>query len=137
MFKLPTVPGVVLKAAPYVVLAILAGLLYLANGKIESLKSTVTARGAQITTLTTQRDFFKDAVTQRDVLISRQNASIQALADAAQADRSAYLDGIAAAKQVSADHLKASSELLALKAPDGELAQCRAARDLLEQELVK
>lgn len=133
---IPTLPAVVLKFAPYAAIAALVALLYLCHGKVGSLKATVTARSAQVATLTTQRDFFATAVSQRDAAIARQNASIEALEAAAAADRTVYLKGLEAARVVSADHQKAAAQLLALTAPEGELAQCRAARSLLESELV-
>lgn len=122
---------------PYALIAAATVALYVANNKIDSLNATVAAKDALIETRTVQRDFFKSALDSRDELIRRQNSSIQALADAAAADRKVYLNGLEAARAVSADHLKASRELLALTAPEGELAQCRAARDLLEAELVQ
>lgn len=135
--KLPSWGGVALKFAPYVALVIAAGLLFLSHGKVNSLKATVEARNTQVSALIESRQFFKTAVDQRDALINKQSASIDALADAAKVNRDVYVAGINAARVVSADHLKASSELLSLKAPDGELEQCRAARTLLESELVK
>jgi hypothetical protein len=133
---LPPWASVTLKFAPYVAIAILAGLLFLSHGKVESLEAKVSARDTQVSALIEARDFFKTAVDQRDTLINRQNSSIDALAQASVADRTVYLKGLEAARVVSADNMKVSTNLLALKAPDGELEQCRAARDLLEQELV-
>ena len=55
-----------------------------------SLTDTITAKDAQIVTVTTQRDFFSKAVSDRNALIGVQNASIDALANAAVADRTAF-----------------------------------------------
>jgi hypothetical protein len=134
---LPSWAGAALKFAPAVLLALAAVALYLAGQKIDSLKAQLAAADARVETLAKEQVFFAQAVADRDALISKQNASIDALAAAAAADRTVYLKGLEAARAVSADHLKASSELLALTAPEGELAQCRAARDLLETELVQ
>ena len=138
--NLPTIPSwasVALKAAPYVVIAALAALLYLCHGNTSALKAPVAARDTQVSALIESREFFRKAVEQRDTLIDRQNSSIDALASPAAGNRDVYLKGLEAARAVSFDHTKAASELLSLKAPDGELAQCRAARDLLESELTK
>lgn len=138
--NLPTIPswaGVALKFAPYAIIAVLAALLYLCHGNVNSLKATIKARDTQVSALVESREFFRKAVEQRDTFIGRQNASIDALASAAAVNRDVYLKGIDVARTVSADHLKASVELLALTAPEGELAQCRAARTLLESELTK
>lgn len=136
---LPTLPswaGTALKVAPYAIILLLVGLLFLSRGNADSLQAKLDAKSMMFDEAVKSRDSYYYAVQQRDALISKQNGSIQSLADAAAADRAVYLAGIASAQQVSADHLKASSELLALKAPDGELEQCRSARSLLESELI-
>lgn len=137
--KLPILPpwaSTVLRFAPYIAIAVLAGLLYLSNGRADGLKAKLEAKSMMFDEAIKSRDSYYYAVQQRDALIGKQNASIQSLADAAKVNRDAYVAGIQVARTVSADHLKVSSELLALTAPDGEIEQCRAARDLLESELV-
>lgn len=137
--NLPVLPpwaSVALKFAPYVAIVILAGLLYLSHGKVNALEATVATKETQLSAVVESREFFRKAVEQRDTAINRQNASIDALAAAAASDRTIYLKGLDVARGISADHMKASSDLLALTAPPEELAQCRAARDLLETELV-
>lgn len=137
--NLPVIPSwasVALKFAPYVAIAVLFGLLLMSNNKVANFEAQVAAKTQQVTTLTTQRDFFATAVSQRDLMIAAQNASIDTMVANAAKSRALYEADLRIARGVSANNMKAAGELLALKAPEGELMQCRAARDLLETELV-
>lgn len=125
------------KFGPYVLIAILGILLFLSHAKTNSLETQLSASQTQVETITANRDFYRTALSQRDVLLMKQSGSIQALADAAKVNRDTYVAGIKQAQSVSADHAKAAGELLALTAPEGELSQCRSARQLLEDELTK
>jgi len=77
-------------------------------------------------------------IAQRDELIAKQNAGIDALAAAAQQNREVYIRQYAAADQRAQRHDDRAAQLMAL--PDehlDELAQCRASRILLEEELTQ
>lgn len=122
---------------PYVLIAVLGILLFLSNAHGNSVEAQLEAAQTQAATIAGERDNYRTALGQRDELLGRQTASIRALEDAAKANRSVYEAGLKQAQAVSANHAKAAGELLALSAPDGELNQCRAARQLLEDELTR
>lgn len=122
---------------PLALIAVLGLLLFLSHARGNSLETQLSAAQTQVETITVNRDFYRTAVSQRDELLSRQSASISALNAAAKANRLVYEAGLKSAQVVSASHVKAAVELMALQAPEGELSQCRAARQLLEDELTR
>ncbi|MBF7012530.1 hypothetical protein QUC32_23055 [Novosphingobium resinovorum] len=126
-----------LKIGPWIAIALLSvGLWSSINaGKAKDIE--IEAQAAGISLLTEATTYYAAAVDQRDEAIKRQSASIDALRAAADADRTAYNQRLAAARQEASVEAGKATSLLALTAPEGELAQCRAARDLLEKELVE
>lgn len=123
--------------APLALIAVLSLLLFLSNAHGNSVEAQLTAAQTQVETITTDRNNLRTTIAQRDQILSRQSASILALETAAKANRAVYEAGLKQAQVVSASHVKAAVELMALQAPDGELNQCRAARQLLEDELTR
>lgn len=126
-----------LKIGPWIAIAFLAAGLWssIGIGKVKDREIAGLKSGNAFAMETLAS--YAMGLDQRDEAIERQSASIDALRAAAAADRTAYNKRLAAARQeASVEHDKAIS-LLALSAPEGELAQCRAARDLLEKELVE
>jgi len=114
-------------------LLLLAGIvtLKLAGNKIDDLKATVAA---QETTIGSQRTLLAD----RDALIASQNAGIEALAQAASADREVYIRQYEAASTHATRHDDRAAQIMALPNDQlDELAQCRASRILLEEELTQ
>lgn len=79
----------------------------------------------------------KTSLDQKDALILKQSASIDALAEASKAGREVYRMAQVTAAASASNQQQIAKSLMALQAPFGELEQCRAARDLLEQELVQ
>ena len=127
---------IILKFLPWVASAVLSGLLFLAYGTINNQAAEIKA-GTEVTAfqsavITAQAQ----AMDIRDSIIKTQSASIDQLAATSEIERATYKAGIAKATKIAGDHRAAAATLLSLSAPEGELAQCRAARDLLEAELV-
>lgn len=79
-----------------------------------------------------------DLIKQRDTLIAAQNAGIEAISKQRQEDRVVYLRQYAAADERARDHDDRAAQIMALPNDQiDELAQCRASRILLEQELTQ
>lgn len=122
---------------PALLCLLLGALLWVSYG-------TSSALRVELKTQTERADFaaatltnYTSALSARDAVIKEQSASIDALKATADADRLAYDQRMATARTEAAKQQDRAAELLSLAAPEGELAQCRAARDLLEGELVK
>lgn len=80
----------------------------------------------------------QSTVQGRDALIAQQNAGIIAISGQRAEDRVIYLKNYAAADERAKDDDDRASAILALPNQHiDELAQCRASRALLEQELVQ
>lgn len=80
----------------------------------------------------------KSTIASRDGLIQQQNTSIQNLAASRQEGRVIYLQDYARADTKAQSHNDRAAELLGLQAEfTDELAECRAAKVLLQKELVK
>lgn len=80
----------------------------------------------------------KSTIASRDGFIQQQNVSIQNLAAARQEGRVIYLQDYARADAQAQSHNDRATELLGLQAEfTDELAECRAAKVLLQKELVK
>lgn len=74
----------------------------------------------------------------RDALIARQNAGIKAITEQRAADREAYVRNFAAASERARDHDDRAAQILAMPVEQlDELAQCRAAKALIQQEIVQ
>lgn len=81
---------------------------------------------------------FEVALAFRDQLIADQNEAVAELTKAREEDRKAYLARIAAADQRAKINEERAKELLARPVPEGdELKQCRAARELLVEEMTR
>jgi len=79
-----------------------------------------------------------DLIKQRDTLIAAQNAGIEAISKQRAEDRVIYLKQYAAADERARDHDDRAAQIMALPNDQiDELAQCRASRTLLEQELTQ
>jgi hypothetical protein len=77
-----------------------------------------------------------DTLKDRDRVIGIQNKGIAALSAERVAEREGYLKVIAAADERAKDDDKRAAEILTITLDDpSELAQCRAARSLLIEEL--
>lgn len=132
MFSIPRWLGF---AGPALTLALAVScvLLWSSNG---ALKTKLEAAQSELANFVSLARVQETALRQKDAAIQQQSASIDALQAAARINRQAY-DELQKTAKVSAEkHQIAAAQLMALKGPEGELAQCRAARDLLEQELV-
>lgn len=89
------------------------------------------AKAAEIAVLNTTIDKY-------DLLIARQNDGIRALAAQRGEDREVYIRNYAAADERARNRDARAASILALPNEQiDELAQCRASRLLLEQELVE
>lgn len=126
-----------LKFGPWIACVLLMAALWAVYTKsaarqdtIENLQENLDFHASTLSNYTT-------ALDQRDEAIKRQSASIDALKAAADAERVEYDKRLAAAQQAAGAEKDKAASLLALSAPEGELAQCRAARDLLEKDLVQ
>ena len=133
MFTLPNI----LKFGPYLIIAILGGLLFIQTERLETKGTQLdTVQSAFADTRATLDEYVK-GVRDRDEIIETQNASILAIKATSDANRDAYRAELSKAAALSGAYQRSADELLKLQSPDGELAQCRAARDLLEKELVE
>jgi ribosomal protein L12E/L44/L45/RPP1/RPP2 len=121
---------------PALLCLILGALLWGAHAKIEERDLKIAALEEQVEFTTSTVSTYVRAVSTRDDVIRQQNASMEALKAAAAADRAEYDTRLATARAEATTHRGRAAELLALATPEGELAQCRAARDLLESELI-
>lgn len=126
-----------LTVGPWVITAILAGLLYVSHGNNAALSAKVQAETDRADMATTTLSSYVDALKGRDSIIKAQSASIEAMKATADANRAAYEKALADARLTADGYRGRAEELLKLQAPEGELAQCRAARDLLEKELTE
>ncbi|MGH6746405.1 hypothetical protein [Novosphingobium sp.] len=126
-----------LKIGPWIACVLLMAALWVVHGRSSAKDIEIEAlKGANTFATETLTDY-ATALDQRDEAIKRQSASIDALKAAADAGRVEYDKRLAVAKQAAGAEKDKATSLLALSAPEGELAQCRAARDLLEKELVE
>lgn len=125
-----------LKVGPWLIGGILALLLSNAYAKVSGLEAEVKAGVTMIAAKNDRIADYAAAVASRDAILKQQSSSIDALAAAAQVNRASYEAGLTAAAKAAGTQRDAASALLALVAPPGELEQCRAARGLLEKELV-
>lgn len=118
-----------------IVIAIVAfmglfGLYRITDNQLTAAQATVTAQKGQIGQL-------QVTLKTRDDLIAQQNAGILAISGQRAEDRVIYLKNYAAADERAKDDDARASAILALPNEHiDELAQCRASRALLEQELV-
>lgn len=126
-----------LKLLPVLTTLGLAVFSYIQTERLSSTQS-------QLDTVTEDRDAkdksiteHRTAIAERDEIIRMQTASIEEVELRANANRDAYRAALAKARTQSAKHQDVADTLLSLTGPEGELEQCRAARDLLEQELVQ
>ena len=77
-------------------------------------------------------------INQRDALIGAQNAGIEAISKQRAEDRVIYLRNFAAADERAKDNDNRAAQIMDLPtAAVDELAQCRASRILLEEELTQ
>jgi predicted phage tail protein len=91
---------------------------------IEALQQTIATQRSQL--------------AQRDGLIAKQNAAVEAIQKARAEDREVYLRQYAAADQRAKSNDARARSLLSLTSTQAdEIGQCREARQLLEQELVQ
>ncbi|WJY17662.1 hypothetical protein QQS45_08375 [Alteriqipengyuania flavescens] len=125
-----------LKIGPWVAVAILAMFLSDAMGDKRDLRASLETRTEERNAAREMLGLYAEAVSSRDDTIRRQNDSIHAIRTAAAAARQRYEAGLAQAEARAATHKSRADALLALQPPEGELEQCRAARQLLEDELV-
>lgn len=127
---------------PHVLVVLLAvvalGGVRIALSQRDDARRLAEARQQAIEVLQQRVRSYAQLIAQRDALIDKQNAGIDALAKAARQNREIYARLYAAADQRAQRHDDRAAQILQL--PDvyvDELAQCRAARVLLEQELVE
>lgn len=126
---------------PYLKLGVAA--LALAGGtysyiRIDTLKSAVHSRDIKIEGLEERNELYVDALDDREKRIADQNQSIIKLAQAGQAGRTIYLQDYARADQQAQSHDDHAAELLAIQGQfTDELAECRAAKTLLQEELIE
>lgn len=74
----------------------------------------------------------------RDALIAQQNAAVERIAKVRQEDRVIYLQNYAQADERASRHDDRAAQIMALPNEQlDELAQCRASRLLLEEELTE
>lgn len=126
-----------LKFAAPVLCAVLAFLLWGALKDLSEARQDNRDLRAEVSAAYANIDLWEEAVSDRDETIRSQNASIEGWKASAERQRVAYLSALEDARRASQVDRGRAADLLALQAPDGELAQCRAARDLLEAELVQ
>lgn len=126
-----------LKFGPWLLAAALAVLLWGANKNLDAADTALKAANADLVTARESLALYAVAVTDRDDAIRAQNASIEALKAQSRKHREDYERALFAAQARADVHRGKAEDLMALTAPEGELAQCRAARDLLVSELVQ
>lgn len=126
-----------LKFGPWIAIGILSILLWTAHTAIGHRDATIKQR-------TQERDFAVETVTnysrvldQSNKAIRLQNERLQSIVKERAEERRVYEAKLVRARADAKVNYDAAASLLDLQAPEGELAQCRAARDLLERELVK
>jgi hypothetical protein len=77
-------------------------------------------------------------IAQRDSLIDKQNAGVRAIQAQRAEDRTVYIRQYAAADERARDNDQRAAQIMALPNEQlDELAQCRASKILLEQELTQ
>ena len=124
-----------LKFGPWIASAILAVLLwtsYTAHGatKTELSSATNSLRSAEASLLLSAK-----AIADRDTALVAQNESLENLRVQAEDQRKRYAVVVQEARQVTKQNDVLVQSLLDLKGPEGELEQCRAARELILKEL--
>lgn len=127
----------VLDWLPYISIVALFVISTLLRADNAKLTGQLNAKESENALLASYVNVQATALDQKDAVIKQQSASVDALATAAQANRSVYNAALQTAAVNARVQKEAAGQLMALTAPEGELAQCRAARDLLEKELVE
>lgn len=128
-FAGPVVLGLV--GALLIALGIQSYRLGSANDTVSSQRLTISGQQLAI-------DLAKSQLAQRDALIAKQNAAVDALVAEATKNREAYLKQFAAADQRAKSNDARARQLLNLTTTaTDELARCQAAARLLAEELTQ
>lgn len=111
---------------------------YIQGGRADRATKLADTRQTTIETLQARVISDRGLIAQRDSLIATQNAGIAALAAQRGEDRIVYLQNYAKADERAKDNDARSAQLLAdQRTFTDELAQCRASRLLLEEDLTQ
>jgi uncharacterized protein HemX len=111
---------------------------YIQTQRLETARTLAESRQQTINGLQDRVRSDAQLIAQRDALIDRQNAGIQAIQSQRQEDRVVYLQGYARADERAARHDDRAEQIMALPNEQlDELASCRASKILLEQELTQ
>jgi hypothetical protein len=122
-----------------ILLALFGGLLItlgitahnLGNAREKIDEQTLTISGQKLAI-----DLAKTQLAQRDTLIAKQNAAVDAISKVRAEDRTIYVKQYAAADERAKGDDDRGDQLLSLQSEfTDELAQCRASKLLLEQEV--
>lgn len=127
--KLPfTIPSWGLPVIALIAAGVATLTIYLQSQHIDSLNDTVKAKNQIIA----DRD---TAIQERDAKLTKQTTAINDLVEAGRKQKLAYEAAYARADERAKSHDQRAIDLLAIPTPDtDELAQCRAARELILKE---
>lgn len=126
---------VIRKIGPWIAIALLSVLLWQTHGASKAKSALIDTLETQVEADVAMLTAYSKALRERDIMLADQSAAINQLKQQSEADRAEYEANLANARADADEERERADDLLSLTPPEGELAQCRAARDLLEKEL--
>lgn len=120
-----------------IILMLLSVSVWVQSSRIQSLTEQLKSCKSEKALVLSAADNLSESNVQKDEIIRRQTVSIKTLKDKSDADRLAYRARLQESMGVASALRRDAEELLRLEAgTTDELGLCRAARDLLERELI-
>lgn len=120
-----------------IILMLLAVSVWVQSSRIQSLTEQLKSCKNEKALVLSAADNLSESNVQKDQIIRKQTASIKSLKEKSDANALAYQVRLNAARSSANKYKDEAASLLRLDAGTvDELGLCRAARDLLEQELI-
>ena len=120
-----------------IILMLLAVSVWVQSSRIQSLTEQLKSCKNEKALVLSAADDLSESNVQKDAIIRKQTASIKALKEKSDVAKAAYQERLEAGRSAAAAYRVLGNDLLKLDAgTTEELGLCRAARDLLEQELI-
>lgn len=120
-----------------IILMLLSVSVWVQSSRIQSLTEQLKSCKSEKALVLSAADNLSESNVQKDEIIRRQTVSIKTLKEKSDADRLAYRARLQESMGVASALRRDAEELLRLEAgTTDELGLCRAARDLLERELI-
>ncbi|API58549.1 hypothetical protein BSL82_03840 [Tardibacter chloracetimidivorans] len=108
------------------------------SARLTAANDRIVSRDREMTTMQQQLNVQATALAQKDAVIRQQTTGLDMILKARWQDRQAYTANLSAADGRAKSLTAQADRLIALKVPQGdEVDQCRAARELLEKELME